>query len=96
MSNAGDEIQIFAVKSDFFENAGIYKMLVLDGLSLSLQLIKKMQLQEKEPNHGNDLIDYATGHRYQQLYKSLWHFLRVQNPLLTVSPKEQCPNVKVN
>ncbi len=99
MCNAGQEGHIFADKFKSFENEDIFKMLgvyLLDGLSPSPQLTKKMQPQEKEPTHGNDLIADAIGPGYQQLYQSFRYFFGVQDPLLTVPPKEDCPNVKVD
>ncbi len=99
MCNAGEEGQIFANKFKPFEKADILKMLgvyVLDGLSPSLQLVRNMQPQSKEPTHGNVLITKAMGPGYQQVYWSFRHFVGVQDLLLKSPPKHECPNTKPN
>ncbi len=99
MCNAGEEGHIFANKLKPFENANILKMLgvyVLDGLSPSPQLVRKMQPQSKEPTHGNDLIVKAIGPGYHKLYWSFCHFFGVQDLLLKSLPKHECPIAKLN
>ncbi len=52
MCNTGEEGHIFPIKFKTFKHLDIMKMIgvyVLDGLSPTPQLVKKMQLQSKEP-----------------------------------------------
>ncbi len=72
---------------------GVY---LLDGLSPSPWLIQKMQLQIKQPTHGNDFIASSIGPGYNQLYQSFHHFFACQDPLTVPQPKDKCPNFKVD
>ncbi len=99
MCNEREEGQIFANKFKPFDNADTLKMLgvyVLDALSTSLQLVRKMQIQFKEPTHENDLIAKAFSPAYQQLYQSFFHFFGLQDPLLKPPPKQEYTNAKLN
>ncbi len=47
-----------------FKNKDILQMIgvsIIDGLAPSLQIVQKMQPQEKQPTHGNDRIASVIG-----------------------------------
>ena len=78
--NAGEEGHIFAGKFKPFTPASINQMIgtyILDGLAPSPRLIWKMQLQKKQPTHGNDFVTGCIGPGYEQLYYSFRSFFCV-------------------
>ncbi len=99
MCNTGGEGHTFTGKFESFGNTDMLKILwvyLLDGLSTSPQLTQKMQLQKNEPNLDKDLIAEAIDPGYQQLYLLFRQIFRVQDLLLSMSPNQDCPNVKVD
>jgi hypothetical protein len=64
MYNVGEPGYIFAGKFKQFKNKDILQMIgvyINDGLAPSLQLVQKMQPQNKQPTHGNDRIASVIG-----------------------------------
>ncbi len=99
MSNAKEEGHIFAGKHRSFTRKDIVAMLgvyIIDGLAPSPQLKQKMQPQSKQPTHGNGKIALCNRMGYQQKHRSFRHFFACQDPLMTLPPKDQCPNFKVD
>ncbi len=99
MCNAGEPGHIFARKFKPFKKMDILQMIavyIIDGLAPSLQLIQKMQLQEKQPTHGNNRIASVIGHGWQQKHRLFRHFFVCQDPLITPPPTTQYPNFKID
>ncbi len=96
MCNTGEPGHIFAGKFKPFKNEDILQMIgvyIIDGLAPSLQLIQKMQPQEKQPTHSNDRIASVIRPGWQQKHWSFRHFFACQDPLMTPPPK---PNVQTS
>jgi hypothetical protein len=90
MCNAGEPGQIFAGKFKLFKKKEILQMIgvyIINVLAPSLQIIQKMQPQEKQPTHGNNRIMSVIGPGWQQKYPSFRHFFACQDPLMTPPPK---------
>jgi hypothetical protein len=95
MCNAGEPGHIFAGKFKPFKNKDILKMIgvyIVDGLAPCLQLVQKMQPQEKQLTHGNNRIASVIRPGWQQKHRSFRHFFACQDPLMSSPPKTQCPN----
>jgi hypothetical protein len=94
MCNAGETGHIFAGKFKPFKNEDILHMIgvyIIDDLAPSLQLVPKMQPQEKQPTQGNNRIASVIGPGWQQKHWLFWHFFACQDPpLMTPPPKPQC------
>jgi hypothetical protein len=99
MCNAGEPGSIYAGKFKPFKNDNISAMLgvyIIDGLTPSPQLMWKMQVQERQPTHGNNRIAAVIGPGWQQKHRSFRHYFATQDPMMVPPPKTQCPNFKVD
>ncbi len=97
LNGAGEEGHIFAGKHHPFTNRDTVSMLgvyILDGLAPSPQLIQRMQLQSKQPTHGNNRVAAAFGMGCQQKHRSFQYFFVCQDPFLDSSPKRQVPKLQ--
>ncbi len=89
---------IFAGKLKPFKNKDILQMIgvyIIHSLALSLQLVQKIQSQEKQPTHGNVRIVSVIGPGWQHKPRLFRHFFACQDPLINPSPNTQCPNFKI-
>ena len=97
--NAGEPGHIFSGKYKPFSIRGFFQMIgvyIVDGLSPTPELTRKMQPQSKERTHGNDFIAQHIGTGYQQMYCTFQNFFACQDPLTTPPPAQECPNYKVD
>ena len=97
--NAGEPGHIFAGKYKPFSVRRTFQMIgvyIIDGLSPTPELTRKMKPQSKERTHGNDFIAQHIGPGYQQMYRTFRHFFACQDPLTNPPPAHECPNYKVD
>ena len=97
--NAGEPGHVFAGKYEAFSVRRSFQMIgvyIIDGLSPTPELARKMQPQSKERTHGNDFIAQHIGPGYQQMYRTFRHFFACPDPLTNPPPAHECPNYKVD
>ncbi len=71
-------------------------ILIMDGLNLSPQILRKFWSQQQDTDQGNEFVHHNYRSHAARRFQMFCHFFGVQDPLIVPPLQEQCPNYKTN